>query len=31
LRAEPDPALFTIPADFKLTDAPQNVIYRVSH
>jgi hypothetical protein len=31
VRAEPDPALFTIPADFKLTDGPQNVIYRTNH
>jgi hypothetical protein len=28
VRAEPDASLFTIPADFKLTDGPQNVIYR---
>lgn len=28
VRAEPDASLFTIPADFKLTDGPQNFIYR---
>ena len=28
VRAEPDPSLFTIPADFKIMDSPQNVIYR---
>lgn len=27
-RAEPDPSLFTVPADFKLTDEPQSLIYR---
>jgi hypothetical protein len=31
VRAEPDPSLFTVPADFKLSDGPQNVIYRTSH
>jgi hypothetical protein len=29
VRAEPDASLFTVPADFKLTDGPQNFIYRV--
>ena len=29
VRAEPDASLFTVPADFKLTDDPQNFIYRV--
>lgn len=29
-RAEPDASLFTIPADFKLTDGPQNFIYRTN-
>jgi hypothetical protein len=28
VRAEPDPALFTVPADFKLVDAPQPIFYR---
>ena len=28
VRAEPDASLFTVPADFKLTDGPQNFIYR---
>jgi hypothetical protein len=28
VRAEPDASLFTVPADFKLMDGPQNVIYR---
>src|SRR5580704_3824188 len=28
VRAEPDPSLFTVPADFKIVDSPQNVIYR---
>jgi hypothetical protein len=28
-RAEPDASLFTVPADFKVTDGPQNFIYRV--
>ena len=28
VRAEPDASLFTVPADFKLTDGPQNLIYR---
>ncbi len=28
VRGEPDPSLFTIPADFKIVDGPQNVIYR---
>jgi hypothetical protein len=28
VRSEPDAALFTVPADFKIVDGPQNVIYR---
>lgn len=28
VRAEPDASLFTVPADFKLTDGPQNFVYR---
>jgi hypothetical protein len=28
VRAEPDASLFTVPADFKVTDGPQNFIYR---
>lgn len=28
VRAEPDASLFTVPADFKMMDGPQNVIYR---
>jgi hypothetical protein len=28
-RAEPDASLFTIPADFKVTDGPQNFIYKM--
>jgi hypothetical protein len=31
VRAAPDPSLFTVPSDFKLTDRPQDVIYRTSH
>jgi hypothetical protein len=31
VRAAPEPALFTVPSDFKLTDGPQNVMYRTSH
>jgi len=27
-RTEPDPSLFAIPADFKLMEGPQNIIYR---
>jgi len=28
-RAEPDPSLFTVPADFKIVDGgPQTIIYR---
>jgi hypothetical protein len=27
-RTEPDPALFTVPADFKVVDGPQPIIYR---
>jgi hypothetical protein len=29
-RAEPDPSLFTVPADFKTLDGPQNIIYRTN-
>jgi hypothetical protein len=28
VRTEPDPSLFAVPADFKIVDGPQNVIYR---
>jgi hypothetical protein len=28
-RAEPDASLFTIPVDFKVTDGPQNFIYKI--
>jgi hypothetical protein len=28
VRTEPDPSLFTVPADFKIIDGPQNIIYR---
>lgn len=28
VRAEPDPSLFTVPADFKITDGPKPVVYR---
>ena len=28
VRAEPNPSLFTVPADFKIVDGPQPVIYR---
>jgi hypothetical protein len=28
VRAEPDASLFTVPADFKIMDGPQSVIYR---
>jgi hypothetical protein len=28
VRGEPDASLFTVPADFKLTDGPQNFFYR---
>jgi hypothetical protein len=31
VRAEPDPSLFTVPGDFKLSDGPQNFIYRTIH
>jgi hypothetical protein len=29
-RSEPDPSLFTVPADFKVLDGPQNFIYRTN-
>jgi hypothetical protein len=29
-RGEPDPSLFTVPADFKVVDGPQNFIYRTN-
>ena len=29
-RTEPDPSLFTVPADFKVLDGPQNFIYRTN-
>lgn len=28
VRGDPDPSLFTLPADFKIVDGPQNFIYR---
>jgi hypothetical protein len=28
VRAEPDPSLFTVPADFKITEGPKPIIYR---
>ena len=28
VRAEPDPSLFTVPSDFKITDGPQKIVYR---
>jgi hypothetical protein len=28
VRAEPDPALFTVPADFNIMDGPQPILYR---
>jgi len=28
VRAEPDPSLFTVPADFKIVDGPEKFIYR---
>ena len=31
VRSEPDASLFTVPADFKVVDGPQNVIYRSNH
>ena len=30
VRAEPDASFFTVPADFKVTDGPQNFIYRTN-
>jgi len=30
VRAEPDPALFTVPADFKMLDMPGPIVYRTS-
>jgi len=29
-RAEPDPSLFTVPADFTVTDGPKPIIYRLN-
>jgi hypothetical protein len=31
VRAEPDASLFTVPADFKVMDGPQDFIYRTIH
>ena len=28
VRGEPDPSLFTVPADFKIVDGPQPIVYR---
>jgi hypothetical protein len=30
VRGDPDPSLFTVPSDFKVTDGPQNFIYRTN-
>jgi hypothetical protein len=30
VRAEPDPSLFTVPADFKTLDAPEPILYKTS-
>ena len=30
VRAEPDPSLFTVPGDFKVTEGAQNFIYRTN-
>jgi hypothetical protein len=30
VRAEPDPSLFTIPSDFKISDVPGPIVYRTS-
>jgi hypothetical protein len=30
VRSEPDPSLFTIPADFKILDAPEPIMYKTS-
>lgn len=30
VRAEPDPSLFTVPADFKIVDGPQPILYRAN-
>jgi hypothetical protein len=29
VRAEPDPSLFTIPADFKIVEGPQSIVYHL--
>ncbi|MGB7848421.1 MAG: hypothetical protein WBL63_22600 [Candidatus Acidiferrum sp.] len=31
VRAEPDASQFSVPADFKLTDSPQNFVYHTNH
>jgi hypothetical protein len=31
VRAEPDPSLFTIPADFTMIDGTEAIIYRTKH
>ena len=28
VRAEPDPSLFTVPSDFRITEGPQRIVYR---
>jgi hypothetical protein len=28
VRAEPDPSLFTVPSDFRITEGPQKIVYR---
>jgi hypothetical protein len=30
VRAEPDPSLFAVPADFKVVDNPEAVIYHLN-
>ena len=30
VRAEPNPSLFTVPADFKIIDGPQPIMYRTN-
>ena len=29
-RTDPDPSLFTVPADFKIVEGPQPIIYRAN-
>ena len=30
VRAEPDPSLFTVPSDFKISDVPGPIVYKTS-